>query len=144
MQGEAIDRGLVTPLLRILVVDDNVDSAESWGTLLGILGHEIRIAHDGPSALETSRGFRPDVVLQDIGMPGMDGYEVARRMRRDPATAGAMLVAITGYGRDEDRREARDAGFDHHLTKPADLGAVDDLMRSHFLGKPGAGGCAAS
>jgi CheY-like chemotaxis protein len=144
MQGETIDREPPLPLLRILVVDDNVDSAESWGTLLGLLGHEIRIAHDGPSALEASRGFRPDVVLQDIGMPGMNGYEVARRMRKDPATAGAMLVAITGYGRDEDRRDAHDAGFDHHLTKPADLRAVDDLMRSHVLGKIDARGCAAS
>lgn len=143
MHGKADGGGGPTTLLRILVVDDNVDSAESWGILLELLGHEIRIAHDGPTALETARDFRPDVVLQDIGMPGMNGYDVARRMRDDPSTAGAMLVAITGYGRDEDRRDARDAGFDHHLTKPADLKVVDELMRMH-VGRVSIDGRAAS
>jgi CheY-like chemotaxis protein len=110
---------------RVLVVDDNHDSAETMAELIRIWGHEVRTAHDGPSALECARGFRPQVVLLDVGLPGMDGYELAGRLRTE-GLAGDLLVSVTGYGQDEDRRRAQEAGFDHHLTKPVD---PDALMR---------------
>jgi PAS domain S-box-containing protein len=105
---------------RILVVEDNLDAAESLVMLLEVLGHQVRIAHDGVAALKAARTNRPDVMLVDISLPGIDGYEVARRMRADPELAGVMLIALTGYGRDEDRHRAIAAGFDHHLVKPID------------------------
>jgi CheY-like chemotaxis protein len=97
--------------------------------MLRITGHEVHTAHDGPAALAAAHRFRPEVVLLDIGLPGMSGYEVARRLRQDVGTGGVMLVAMTGYGQDEDRRRAREAGFDHHLVKPAAPTAVADLLR---------------
>jgi len=105
---------------RILVVDDNVDTAESLALLLRLKGHEVEVAHDGPAALETARSFEPEIVLLDIGLPGLDGYEVARRLREESRLTHALLVALTGYGQEEDRRRARYAGFDHHFTKPVD------------------------
>ncbi|HEY1376607.1 MAG TPA: response regulator, partial [Gemmataceae bacterium] len=105
---------------RVLIVDDNVDSAESLALLLGIGGHNVRTAADGPAALAAARDHRPDIVLLDIGLPRMDGYEVARRLRGEPDLPPVTLIAMTGYGQDEDRRKARDAGFDHHLVKPVD------------------------
>lgn len=116
------------PTRRILVVDDNTDSAESLGALLEMVGHQVRTAHDGPSALAQAGSFVPDVVLLDIGMPGMSGYDVARELREDPAHEGIVLVAVTGWGQEEDRRRSREAGFDHHLTKPADLPTLQDLL----------------
>jgi PAS domain S-box-containing protein len=107
---------------RILVVDDNQDSAESLALLLEIYGHEVQVAFTGPAALDRARTFLPDVVLLDIGLPGMDGYEVARQLRAE--RDGCRLVALTGYGQDEDRRRSREAGFDHHLIKPVDLEAL--------------------
>ena len=106
---------------RLLVVDDNQDSAESLALLLEIHGHEVRIAFTGPAALETARTFRPEVILLDIGLPGMDGYQVARELRAGQEGHPLVLVALTGYGQDEDRRLSREAGFDHHLVKPVDL-----------------------
>jgi two-component system CheB/CheR fusion protein len=111
---------------RILVVDDNQDSAESLALLLEIYGYEVRAAFSGPEAVEATRTFLPDVVLLDIGLPGMDGYEVARLIRADGN--GCMLVALTGYGQDEDRRRSREAGFDHHLIKPVDLEALTRVL----------------
>jgi CheY-like chemotaxis protein len=87
--------------------------------LVRIWGYEVRTAHDGPAALDTARAFRPHVVLLDVGLPGMDGYELARRLRAE-GLAGDLLVSVTGYGQEEDRRRAEEAGFDHHLTKPVD------------------------
>lgn len=113
---------------RVLVVDDNADGAESLSELLRLLGHEVRTAPDGPAALGTARAFRPAVVLCDIGLPGMDGYEVARRLRADAATAGAVLVAVTGWGSDDDRRKSREAGFDRHLTKPVAPTALVEVL----------------
>jgi CheY-like chemotaxis protein len=110
---------------RVLVVDDNIDSADTMAELVRIWGHDVRTAHDGPSALEQARSFRPQVVLLDVGLPGMDGYELARRLRAE-GLAGELLVSITGYGLEEDRRRAEEAGFDHHLTKPVD---PDTLLR---------------
>jgi CheY-like chemotaxis protein len=113
----------------VLVVDDNVDSAESLAVLLKMEGHEVRMAHDGPSALVLAREYRPEIVLLDIGLPaGMDGYEVAQRLRPVAGPAGVVLVALTGYGQDEDRRRAVQAGFDHHLVKPVDIGRLTRLM----------------
>jgi signal transduction histidine kinase/DNA-binding response OmpR family regulator len=115
---------------RVLVVDDNQDAAESLGLLLEVSGHEVRVCHDGASALRAAEEYRPEAVLLDIGLPGMDGYEVARRLRACPATRGALLVALTGYGQAEDQRRARAAGFDHHLIKPADIEALAGLLAS--------------
>ena len=113
---------------KVLLVEDNPDGAETLSTLLRLAGHEVRVATDGPTAVAAAADYRPDVAVVDIGLPGMDGYEVARRLRADPATSGAMLVAATGYGRDDDRRRAIDAGFDHHLVKPIDPAALERVV----------------
>jgi CheY-like chemotaxis protein len=94
------------------------------------LGGEVQVAHDGPAALEAIEKYRPDVVLLDIGMPGMDGFEVARRVRERDEFSRMTLIALTGWGQEEDRRRTREAGFDHHLVKPADIGALQSLLIS--------------
>ena len=108
------------PARRILVVEDNHDAAETLHDLLELMGFEVDLAFSGPAGIDAARRFRPDVVLCDIGLPGMDGYEVAATLRRDSATAAAWLLAITGYGQADDYRRAIDAGFNDHLTKPVD------------------------
>jgi len=113
---------------RILVVDDHHDSGESLATLLRLLGHEVRVVYDGPAALETARTFKPQVGLLDIGMPGMDGVELARRLRADLKQEDLLLVALTGYGRDEDRQRSSDAGFNAHLVKPVDVAELNGLL----------------
>jgi len=118
---------------RILVVDDTADVAESLAMLLESLGHEVRLACDGAQALEAARSWRPEAVLLDIGLPGMDGYEVARRLRREPGLGPLLLVAVSGYGQDEDRRRSHEAGFDHHLVKP-----VSQVVLQRLLGRSGA------
>jgi CheY-like chemotaxis protein len=105
---------------RILVVDDNLDAAESLALLLRLKGHDVRHAHEAGEALEIAREFQPEVGLLDIGLPGMDGYDLATLLRRQASGRDILLIAITGYGQDEDRRKALDAGFDEHLTKPVD------------------------
>lgn len=115
--------------LRVLVVDDNVDGTDSLALLLELAGHEALRAYDGPSALRLAAAHRPDVVFLDIGRPGMDGHEVTRRLRADPATAGAFVVALTGWGSDDDRRRSREAGADLHLTKPVEPDRVDAVLR---------------
>jgi len=104
--------------LRVVVVDDNRDAAESMAILMELWGHQVKRAFDGPRAIEASLDYWPQVIFLDIGLPGMDGYEVAGRLRERPETARAVLVAVTGYGQEEDRRRSRRAGFDHHLVKP--------------------------
>ncbi|GAB2503797.1 ATP-binding protein [Lysobacter humi (ex Lee et al. 2017)] len=117
---------------RVLVVDDNEDAAQTLATLLGFDGHAVRCAGDGPAALAHLDGFEPDIAFLDIGLPGMSGYELAARLRARPGGAGMRLVALTGWGREEDRDRARDAGFDHHLTKPVDPQALLALLpRGH-------------
>jgi PAS domain S-box-containing protein len=116
---------------RVLVVDDNTDAALSLGRLLDLLGYETRTAHDGPSALSEASTFHPDVVLLDIGMPGMSGHEVARRLRRLPEGGRTLLVAMTGWGQDEDRRRSHEAGIDYHLVKPVDVTALQQLLAEH-------------
>jgi CheY-like chemotaxis protein len=114
--------------LRVLVVDDNADAAESLASLLELSGHDTRVANDGEQAVRTAHEFRPEIVFLDIGMPGKDGYEVARELRDSADTREAVLVALTGWGAKDDRARSRRAGFDHHLTKPAGLAAVDGLL----------------
>jgi signal transduction histidine kinase/DNA-binding response OmpR family regulator len=128
---------------RILVVDDYPRVAESLMKMLALAGHEVRIALDGPTAVEEASTFRPEFIVLDIGLPGMDGYEVARQIRNDPACRQATLIAVTGYGKKEDQLRAYQAGFDHHLTKPVDcavllqlIGAKSTLPREH--GSPSA------
>jgi PAS domain S-box-containing protein len=118
----------VGKVLRILVVDDNADAAGGLARLVKLLGHDVRTAHDGPEALAIAQGDRPDAVLLDIGLPEMDGYEVARRLRKDPACRDCVIIAISGYGQDDDRRRGREAGFDHHLVKPIDPDALFPLL----------------
>jgi signal transduction histidine kinase/DNA-binding response OmpR family regulator len=113
---------------RVLVLDDNIDGAESLAVLLRIGGHDVRVRHDGPAGLALAEEFRPDLVFLDIGLPGMDGYEVARRLRERPGLAGVRLVALTGYGQEEDVRRGRQAGIDRHLVKPADPAALAELF----------------
>ena len=113
---------------RVLVVDDNVDGAESLANMLQIGGHETRTAHSGPAALDAARPFNPEVVFLDIGLPGMNGYEVAKRLRAEPTLGGAVLVALTGWGSDDDKRRSREAGFDFHLTKPVELTAIERIL----------------
>jgi PAS domain S-box-containing protein len=107
--------------LRILVIEDNRDTADTLCTLLRSAGHEVAVAYSGPAGLEAAREFRPEVVLSDLGLPGMDGYAVAQALRRDPAVGEARLIAVSGYGQAEDERRAREAGFDLHLTKPLEM-----------------------
>lgn len=111
---------------RILVVDDNVDVTSTLRMLLSVQRHEVRVAHDGPAALEAARDFQPDVILLDIGLPRMDGYQVARRLRQEPGMKSVLLVAMTGYAQEEDRRRSQEAGFNVHLVKPVSL----DTLRS--------------
>jgi CheY-like chemotaxis protein len=119
---------LVPVPLRVLIVDDNEDAADSLGVLLRYVGAETHVVHDGESALRALDDFRPDMVLLDIGMPGMDGYEVARRIRRRPEHRRVVLTALTGWGQEQDRRRSRAAGIDHHLLKPTDIVALQSLM----------------
>jgi CheY-like chemotaxis protein len=95
---------------------------------VGAQGHEVRVEHDSLEALAQAASFAPELCLLDIGLPEMDGYELARRLRRHPATAGATLVAVTGYGQDQDRRNSAQAGFDHHLVKPVDMAALEKIL----------------
>jgi PAS domain S-box-containing protein len=116
--------------LRILVVDDNVDAAISVMKLLKLWGHEVQTAYSGPEALAMARKFRPQIVLLDIGMPGMSGYEVAKQLRAQPEFQSLVITALTGYGQAEDRRRSQEAGFNHHLTKPPDPFALAALLKS--------------
>lgn len=115
---------------RVLVVDDSPMVAELFAELLQELGHEVRVAHDGLFALEQANGFVPHVVFSDISMPGMSGYELARRLRTLPALARTVLVAMTGYSQEADRRAALEAGFHRHLVKPADIASLEEVFAS--------------
>ena len=115
------------PGSRILVVDDSIDSAETLGELLKIWGHEVRLAHDGPGAVAAARDYLPEVILLDIGLPGMDGFAVAAQLRQE-GIGGRMLVALTGYGEQQDRDRAHQAGFDHHLVKPINPDTLQKLL----------------
>jgi CheY-like chemotaxis protein len=129
-RGTSADRRL-----RILVVEDNADAAESLTALLQLWGHEVRVAYDGLAALRLAEAETPDVILSDIGLPGMDGYELARQLRARPAFGRVVLVALSGYGRDEDRRQAAEAGFDHHLVKPPEMDTLLQLIGNVSVGQ---------
>jgi CheY-like chemotaxis protein len=112
----------------VLVVDDNRDAAKSLGQLLKIHGVAVQVVHDGPAALDKVEEFRPHIVLLDLGMPGMDGFEVAQKIRANPAMKDVLLVALTGWGQEEDRRRTHAAGFNHHLVKPLDVALLKPIL----------------
>jgi two-component system CheB/CheR fusion protein len=120
------------PVLRILIVEDQVDSAEALAVALRLEGHEVRVAYDGETGLAAAAELKPDVALLDIGLPRLSGYAVATRLRAEPGLADAFLVALTGFGDDDDRARALDAGFDLHLTKPVDF----DVLRVELENLP--------
>lgn len=116
------------PRFRILVVDDNHDSALSLAMMLSIMGHETRTAHDGESAVTTAESFLPDVVLLDIGLPKLNGYEVAQRIREQAWGASMFLIAVTGWGQDEDRQRSSEVGLNVHMVKPVEPAALERLL----------------
>ena len=120
---------LATPL-RVLIVDDNVDTVSSFSMLLRASGHDVRTAHDGFAAIEAALDYRPDAMLLDIGLPGLNGYEVAKRIRQHPEFLHVTLIALTGYGQDSDRQTSLQAGFNHHLVKPARLEQLQKILAS--------------
>jgi two-component system OmpR family response regulator len=119
---------------RVLLVDDSIDAAEAMSMLLETLGHEVRTMHDGPSALAMVDEFAPEVVILDIGLPGMNGFEVARELRAREATRQVLMIALTGYGGESDRRQAHEAGFDHHLVKPISFTEIENVIVDRFGG----------
>ncbi len=127
---ESLPRGA-----RVLVVDDNLDTARGMSRLLKLSGYTVETAHDGPGAIALARRFHPEVMLLDIGLPGIDGYGVASTLRGDPWCAGAVIIAVSGYGQDEDRRRSQEAGFNHHLVKPVDYEELKALLRQHTAGR---------
>jgi CheY-like chemotaxis protein/two-component sensor histidine kinase len=137
--GEADPQAAVPLPHRVLVVDDNRDAADSLGMLLKLLGADVKVVYDGLSALEVIGTFSPAVVLMDIGMPGLDGHEVARRVRHDLGLREVTLIAMTGWGQEDDRRRSQEAGFNHHVVKPIDVDALQTLLASLPAAKPGAG-----
>jgi CheY-like chemotaxis protein len=112
---------------RILIVDDNRDLARSLARLLRLLGHEVEVVFDGRTGIEAARTYRPTVVLLDIGLPNLDGYQVARALRQE-GFADMIIIAVSGYGQDEDRNRSREAGIDHHVTKPVDVKTITELI----------------
>ena len=129
--GEATGEEKAAPArqqLRVLVVDDNQDAAEVLCMLLQTLDMEVKAVHSGPAALTVIPDFWPDAILMDIGMPGMDGHEVARRIRAQAGFDAIKLIALTGWGQEKDRMQSRESGFDHHLTKPVDFAVLKELL----------------
>ncbi|MEJ7594746.1 MAG: ATP-binding protein [Planctomycetaceae bacterium] len=125
----ASDQGATAgPKRKILVVDDNHDSAMSLGMMLKLMGNEIQTAHDGLAAVEAANQFRPDMILLDIGLPKLNGYDACRRIREQSWSEGTVIVALTGWGQDDDRRRSREAGFNHHLVKPVEINALQQLL----------------
>lgn len=114
--------------MKVLVVDDNQDAANSMSMLIEMLGHDVRTAYDGERALQAADGFHPDLVLLDLGMPVMDGYQACRRLREQPWGAAVKVVAVTGWGREEDRTRTRQAGFDGHLVKPVAPAVIMEML----------------
>jgi CheY-like chemotaxis protein len=133
---ERRDVGVRAESRRVLVVEDDPDSAQSLAMLLQIWGHQVEIAPDGHQALDAARRFEPEIVLLDIGIPGLDGYEVAERLRSEHGSE-LKLVALTGYGREDDRQRSRDAGFDRHMTKPLEPPRLRDMLASFDFGSDG-------
>jgi CheY-like chemotaxis protein len=128
LQSSDGDSERTTDRMRVLAVDDSRDATTVLSIFLRSHGYEVKSAYDGPAALQAALDFLPGVVVLDIGLPEMNGYEVAQRMRQEPALQNAVLVAITGYGQELDRQRSQEAGFDHHLVKPPDLEALLQLL----------------
>jgi CheY-like chemotaxis protein len=122
----------------ILIVDDNHDVADSTAMLLRAVGWKVHLAYDGEEAIRSARTLHPDAVLLDIGLPGVDGYQVAERIRAEPGNQGTLIVAVSGYGQEEYRRRSKRAGFDHHVVKPIDPTALTQLLASALPGSQGA------
>jgi two-component system CheB/CheR fusion protein len=120
----------------VLVVDDHPDAVESMASVLQLQGHDVRVAQNGLAAIEMAHSFRPSVVLLDIGLPDMDGYAIARRLRSAPETHDCVLVALTGYGQPEDRLRSKVNGFDHHLVKPIDPAILHELFATLVIPQP--------
>ncbi|WP_298232478.1 response regulator [uncultured Azohydromonas sp.] len=129
---------------RVLAVDDNIDAADTVAMFLRMEGHSVETAHSGPEAVERAKAFQPEVVLLDIGLPGMDGFEVVRHLRALPATQHALVIALTGYGQKSDQAQAQQAGFDHHLVKPADIAALAALIEQWRARRAAGAGTAGS
>ena len=113
---------------RVLVVDDNIDAADTLGMLLRLAGQDVVVVHGGVAAIEQALAHVPEIVVLDLGMPDLNGYEVCRRLRQEPLTQNAVLIAVTGWGQDADRMRSRDAGFDHHLVKPVEWSTIEKLL----------------
>jgi CheY-like chemotaxis protein len=128
--GQSASRDEAGQNLRILVVDDNIDAAESLAMLLELSGHTTHLAHTGTDALIAAREFAPQVIFLDIGLPGLTGYEVAEFIRADATMKQPTLIALTGWGAEDDRRRAEEAGFDHHLVKPVEASMLTDVLAS--------------
>ena len=136
---KSVSESVATPsdaALKILVVDDSIDGAEMLAAALSAKGYKTQVAFDGPAALRIAAEFRPAIVFLDIGLPVMDGYEVAACLRDLPELNGIRLFALTGYGQESDRQKTRDVGFDHHFTKPIDLDAIDAVLGDRSGGEP--------
>ena len=129
-QSEEEEPARVSGRRRVLVVDDNRDAATSLAIILGLMGNEAKTAHDGLEALEVAAAFRPDLILLDIGMPKLNGYDTARQIRQQSWGQQVTLVALTGWGQDEDRRKSQEAGFDAHMVKPIQLQDLEQLLAS--------------
>jgi CheY-like chemotaxis protein len=126
--GEAQSGAARSSDCRLLVVDDNADAALSLATLLRLQGHAVKIAHDGSAAVDIAVSWRPNLVFLDLGMPGMDGYQVAHRLREQPGLEKVVLAALTGWGQPDDRRRTSEAGFDHHLVKPVEPTSLETIL----------------
>jgi CheY-like chemotaxis protein len=126
--------------VRVLVVDDNIDAADSLAVMLQLDGYDTRVEYSGEDALRTAEAFDPEVVVCDIGLPQMDGHEIARRLRADPRRAGTLLVAVTGWGSEEDKQRTQRAGFDFHLVKPVGLDSVQEILGRLEAGRESRGG----
>ncbi len=133
-QGEALDEApqkaqkKTATSMKVLIIDDNVDSAQTSSSMLDLMGHSCTVVHEGALALAVARALKPDVVLLDIGMPGMDGYEVCRQLKQMPEMQKKTVIAQTGWGQESDRQKAFAAGFDHHITKPVSLDLLTQLL----------------
>lgn len=128
MNINAADSSTTDTAPRVLVVDDNKDSAQTLGMMLKIMGNDVRTAHDGLEAIETASDYRPHVILLDLGMPKLNGYDVCRRIREQEWGADMLIIALTGWGQAEDRQRTKEAGFDHHLVKPVDVAKLNELL----------------
>jgi CheY-like chemotaxis protein len=127
------------PRRRILIADDNRDSADSMGMILRATGHEVEVVYDGLEAVSAARRMRPEVMVLDIGMPGMNGYDVAQAVRREPWSADTAIIALTGWGQDTDRQRSKDAGIDMHLVKPVEFDRLEAAVLHQRQGRVAAG-----